>query len=43
LPDTFANGYRVVGDAVPVELARILGATMLLELGLAVAPLERVA
>src|SRR5207253_4629009 len=25
LPKTFVNGYRIVGDAVPVELARILG------------------
>jgi DNA (cytosine-5)-methyltransferase 1 len=25
LPDTFVNGYRILGDAVPVELARVLG------------------
>ena len=34
-PATFANGYRVVGDAVPVELARVIGSAMLMELGLA--------
>ena len=27
-PDAFANGYRVVGDAVPVQLARVLGEAM---------------
>lgn len=42
-PDTFANGYRIVGDAVPVELARVLGEAMLRELGLAARSLERVA
>lgn len=31
-PSTFANGYRIVGDAVPVELARALGSVMLGEL-----------
>jgi DNA (cytosine-5)-methyltransferase 1 len=41
-PDTFANGYRIVGDAVPVELARVLGDTMLRELR-AASTLERVA
>ncbi|HET8607500.1 MAG TPA: DNA cytosine methyltransferase [Gaiellaceae bacterium] len=31
-PETFANGYRIVGDAVPVELARVLGDAMLREI-----------
>lgn len=31
-PATFSNGYRIVGDAVPVELARVLGEAMLGEL-----------
>jgi DNA (cytosine-5)-methyltransferase 1 len=34
-PETFANGYRIVGDAVPVELARVLGLTMLHEVSAA--------
>lgn len=34
-PATFSNGYRVVGDAVPVELARVLGEAMRRELDLA--------
>jgi len=34
-PTTFANGYRIVGDAVPVELARVIGEAMRRELGLA--------
>lgn len=42
-PDTFANGYRIVGDAVPVELARVLGEAMLHELGMSLPSLERVA
>lgn len=29
LPTTFVNGYRIVGDAVPPELARTLGEAML--------------
>jgi DNA (cytosine-5)-methyltransferase 1 len=41
-PTTFANGYRIVGDAVPVELARVLGEAMLRELSDA-RTLERVA
>jgi DNA (cytosine-5)-methyltransferase 1 len=41
-PETFANGYRVVGDAVPVELARIVGETMLQEIRVAPS-LKRVA
>lgn len=32
-PETFANGYRIVGDAVPVELGRALGECMRQELG----------
>ena len=28
-PKTFVNGYRIIGDAVPVELARVLGEAML--------------
>jgi DNA (cytosine-5)-methyltransferase 1 len=31
-PDTFVNAYRIIGDAVPVELARILGASVLSQL-----------
>ena len=34
-PDTFANGYRIVGDAVPVDLARVLGEAMLRQISLA--------
>ncbi|MEJ7790641.1 MAG: DNA cytosine methyltransferase [Gaiellaceae bacterium] len=34
-PTTFANGYRIVGDAVPAELARVLGEAMLGEPSLA--------
>lgn len=34
-PDTFANGYRLVGDAVPVELARVLAEAMKRELEVA--------
>ena len=34
LPQTFVNGYRIVGDAVPVELARIFGASIFVQLGL---------
>jgi DNA (cytosine-5)-methyltransferase 1 len=33
-PATFSNGYRIVGDAVPVELGRVLGESMLRELTL---------
>lgn len=29
LPETLVNGYRIVGDAVPVELARVVGASLL--------------
>lgn len=32
LPETFANGYRVVGDAVPPRLAYVLGASLLEQL-----------
>lgn len=28
LPQTLVNGYRIVGDAVPIELARALGTAM---------------
>lgn len=45
-PQTFANGYRIVGDAVPVELARVLGLAMMCELesaGAGAEPLASVA
>jgi DNA (cytosine-5)-methyltransferase 1 len=32
LPDTFVNGYRIVGDAVPVQLAYELGRSVLEQL-----------
>jgi DNA (cytosine-5)-methyltransferase 1 len=35
LPDTFVNGYRVMGDAVPPALSECLGLHMLQELGYA--------
>lgn len=34
LPDTFLNGYRIVGDAVPPTLAQALGSAMREALGL---------
>jgi DNA (cytosine-5)-methyltransferase 1 len=37
-PTTFANGYRIVGDAVPVELARAIGSAMLAQLDLVEQP-----
>jgi DNA (cytosine-5)-methyltransferase 1 len=44
-PATFANGYRIVGDAVPVELARAIGSAVLTQLDLVAQPtsLSRVA
>lgn len=33
LPETFVNGYRIVGDAVPPELARVMGRAMLAAMG----------
>lgn len=42
LPTTFVNGYRIVGDAVPPELGRVLGAAML-RAGLATATLPALA
>ena len=32
LPNTFVNGYRILGDAVPVELGRALGESILAQL-----------
>ena len=44
-PETFSNGYRVVGDAVPPRLAEVLAGAMQdeLELGSDITALERVA
>lgn len=33
LPKTFVNGYRIVGDAVPPTLGKVLGEAMLANLG----------